>query len=246
MGIRIHKVLGYGFLRCKFEKDPRFNDHVFNYKHPEYIEGDIRPRLIKYLEEKVKSPDEGRDNFEYKLELSALKRIGMYDNLKDESISLTDVIRCNDMESTGIGPVIFTIPYNKDWHRYDDIIDYVEETQKPVNQEGCLDNVQLITDCEGQPSGIYPYNVGFINRNTGKQIIDTAGNRWFLTRTLREQGVKELKKDNKWGFKTLVEWQRHVVPKLPYFIDFFCDCFNIFKDPKTKYRLRPMIFTYWS
>lgn len=30
MGIRIHKVLGYGFKYCRIDEDPRFTDYFWS------------------------------------------------------------------------------------------------------------------------------------------------------------------------------------------------------------------------
>ncbi len=37
----------------------------------------------------------------------------------------------------------------------------------------------------------------------------------------------------------------HIVPEVPLFIRAFCECFEIFKNPKTLLRLRPMLHVYW-
>lgn len=247
MGIRVHKVMGYGLLRCKFENDPRFNSHVFDYNNKVW-NGDLRPKLVAYINKRLKKPskDEYADT-DRKIEKAAILRKGLYENLPDKDIEFHDVVCFNHYDTEGdgyIGPVVLTIPYQTDWYRYDNSIDYHEETH---TTEGQLDRVQLIRDCEGQSSGIYPWCSSYVHRDTGKRWIGgSTVDRWSLTKMFRENREAKFKPDNKMGIDSFIEWQRYIVPKLPPFIELFCDCFKIFKNPKTKYRLRPMIFTYWS
>jgi len=248
MGIRVHKTIGYGFLKSRFGNDPRFNSHVFN---EERLDGDLRPKLLEYIDEKLKTAIPNDDTeFDLKIEKTALECKGLWENNTKIPIRLHDVIKYNYYNTEGdnpIGPILFTIPYQKDWYRYDDAIDYQEEPQKYVTSDGCVDHAELITDCEGQPAGIYPYCSSYCHRNTGERWVDISTfGRWTLTRLFKEDPNIKFKIDNKYGIKNFVEWQRHIVPKLPSFISLFCDCFEIFRNPLTKYRLRPMIFTYWS
>jgi hypothetical protein len=250
MGIRVHKIMGYGFLRSKLDKDPRFKENVFSPKEGSILNGDLRQPLIDFIEKNsYKTTDvigEKYDekNGDYRCELAALKMVGLYSDLKDTPINIYDVVHYNYYDTEKdipIGPVVFTIPYNEDWRRYDNTMDWVEETQK----FGQLDHVNRIVDSYNQSRAIYPYE-SYINRNTGERIRCSSLERHLITERLKQGEVIKLKDNNEFGLKTLVEWQRYIVPKLPPFIEIFCDCFNIFKNPLTKYRLRPMIYTYWS
>ena len=111
---------------------------------------------------------------------------------------------------------------------------------------GPEDKCSFIGDCEGQPASIYPYR-NYVHRANGAldRRLFTAS-RWELTRVLRQAGQTKLKPGNEFGVKTLVEWQRHIVPEVPLFIRAFCECFNIFREERIIQRLRPMLYTYWS
>jgi hypothetical protein len=253
MGIRIHKVLGYGFRRTHLRRDPRFNSHALPSldaaAHDARLDGDLRPKLIAFIEEKAQTAP-GDQKWEYRLELNALKGEDRENKAeKLESISFYDVVVNSPFTGEArppIGPLLFTIPY-QNWKRYDDIIDYYEDTQQRVRQDGgAEDKCVLLTDCEGQPTGIYPY-VSYVHRTKGplgKNVFTAA--RWELTRVFRKLGQTQLKSGNPFLVDNPVQWQRHIVPEVPLFIRAFCECFEIFKDPKTVQRLRPMLYTYWS
>lgn len=250
MGRRIHKVLGYGFRKVRFDKDPRLSPHALHTldraAHEErFGRGkDLRPQLVAFLEKKAPELTEG-EQWEHRFEVESLR---VKKGQNPGPLNYNDVVIYNPQDTAGklpIGPLLFTVPYAK-WSHNDDAIDYYEETQRTVRADGGVpDRCAIITDCEGQPCGIYPYDSCYVHRANGKlpRPLFTAA-RWSLTRALRSQGSK-LKPGNEFGVKTLVDWQRHIVPEAPLFIRAFCECFEIFKAPKTIWRLRPMLYTYW-
>ena len=238
MGIRVHKVLGYGFRRVNFNGDPRFNDHAlsnWNLARHELLMGDkVKERLSNYFMSKGL---EQEAPWEFQMEVEQLKEL--------KTLDATDVMRYNPMligAKPAIGPLVFTIPYMK-WSRYNDTIDYYESTQDTLDAR---DRVRIITDCEGAPAGIYPFDAGYVHRRTGERKLTGTTARWMLLKTLRGLSTQALKPDNEFGVQTLIEFQRHLVPEVPTFIRAFCDCFQIFKQPHTVNYLRPMLFTYWS
>lgn len=238
MGNRIHKVIGCGFRYSKLDKDPRFTDGIFD------LEGDLRPKLIEYLD-KLKSED-SVEKFDYSMLEQQLKGTGWFKDDTSKPISMYDVLKYSSYGSEQMAtPIIITNPMEKDWYRYDDIIDYYEA---PTKDGGPIDHVKLIVDDANQSSGIYPYCARYVNRNAGKvcEKIHTSI-RWTTTNACLEAGIKvPFKAENPMGIDgSLIQWQRHIVPQLPPFISIFCDAFNVFKNPMTKYRLRPMILTYW-
>ena len=244
-------MLGYGFRRAKLDRDPRFNPHAIRSLDQAAHEGkfgngkELRPQMVAFLEEKgqggaARSPvgvpagnslaprSEGR-----KGQTSYLRRRGHL-----------QPVHCGGQAAHR--SLLFTIPY-QNWFRYDDIIDYHEDSQSRVREDGGPeDKCSFIGDCEGQPASIYPYR-NYVHRANGAldRRLFTAS-RWELTRVLRQAGQTKLKPGNEFGVKTLVEWQRHIVPEVPLFIRAFCECFNIFREERIIQRLRPMLYTYWS
>lgn len=262
MGIRINKVLGYGFKHCKFDKDPRFNEWVFNDqdiwnedKRTEFIYF-LKEKQSKFLKEK-QSKLSSDDFFDIAWDLAWLEKKECFaDGDTLERLLLYDFIKYNyyDMEKENpIGPIIFTMPNYKSWNRYDDIIDYIE---CGIDNRGAVDSVKFYLDDAGQSTGIYPHT-SFVNRNTGKRVKFTPSDRRILTGILLElkkannphlihkNSPKEKSEFEKAGVENLIQWQRWVVPEVPSLIVNFCEFMDIFKNPLTVYRLRPMIYTFW-
>lgn len=176
MGIRIHKVLGYGLTDFKgFDKDPRINpkfdytsaDDKYNatafkeYFTQRYLE-------LKDIREKTKNPYAR----EYGLEWNCYFRNETYDKNIADGYPQRDHIDaakngfyfydsvCYDSfceESDDPYPICFTTPIYSDWYRYDDIIDYYENSNE--------DGVKLLN----RP--IYPHD-GFEYIKDGSRAKD--------------------------------------------------------------------------
>lgn len=261
MGNRINKKLGYGFKYCKFSKDPRFNDWVFNNSDKFYnyaLKNDFI-EFLKQKKEKYAQENNGDYDFDLNLTLAWLEGVGWFIDQTDEEkhkincLTAADFILFNHYDldkKNSIGTVIFTDLTSKDWSRYDDIIDYIEAN-------GCESKVKLITDEVGQSCGIYPY-MSYANRKTGKDNKFYPVERWTLTsaflktRTVNNPSLKHINSPEEYtsfeeaGVTNLIEWQRDIVPKPPGIIKYFCEFMNVFKNPLTVYRLKPMVYTYWS
>ena len=246
MGTRIHKVLGYGFPRVKTKNDPRFNPEFFDKLWEE--DGDLKSKLIEWCEKK--NVREG-DDFDAKIFHNWLMGTGWYKgDGAPKKLYASDFCHTSGYFSEGkYAPIIFgSYKENKDWYRYDNLIDYYEASGG-VN---LADKVELITDQCGDVCGIYP-NLSYINRNTGKSCKMQFA-KWHMTETLQKIG-KHIDKDvafkaesemcKEFGIKNLNEWRRWIVPAIPSSIRAFCEVMEVFKNPMTVYRLKPMIYTYW-
>jgi hypothetical protein len=241
MGTRIHKVIGWGFKYTKLAKDPRFNESLFDGNRA------VLDEMVELNNTKLNSKDirvrMDANSFDMRV-----KARGMYCNEKPiHHLDVCEFVNYNgylDYEKDN-GTLLITDPTNKKWSRYDDIIDYYESN-------GTEDNVKYILDGAGQPAQLYPY-CSFVDRNTGKRpkmkkgVSISQSDRWSLTEAYFEWTKDERKKWN-WkvfGVKNILEWQRNIVPEPPYNIRLFCETIKAFKNKKTVYRLKPMIFTYW-
>lgn len=241
MGTRIHKVLGWGFKHTKLAKDQRFNESLFNCN-------------LAVLDEMVELNNTRLNSKDLRVKMDAqsfdmwVNAKGMYSDGKPiHHLDVYDFVKYNGYldHRTDKGTVVFTDPMQKNWQRYDDILDYYESN-------GTEDTVKYILDQAGQPTQVYPYRA-FVDRNTGKapktseKYAITQSDRWSITEAYFETETKERKKW-KWtvfGVNNIVEWQRNIVPLPPYNIRLFCETIKAFKNKKTVYRLKPMIFTYW-
>jgi hypothetical protein len=247
MGIRIKVILGWGFRRCRYQQDPRFNPEIFGDCDKDYL-----PAMFE-LNEKLRStlPDWRQKDFELwtkgKLygDGKPIKELTSGDFLSYCTYNTDE----NEEGKISTGPIVFTSPEHKDWYRYDDVIDYY--TFPPMT-----DSVKMIVDEVGQPAQVYPY-CAFVNRKTGSRPLESKAidqtTRWLVTKTYFES-PEESRRDWKWeekseyvgGAKSIIEWQRDIVPEPPYIIRLFCEAANVFKNPLTVYRLKPMVVSYWD
>lgn len=223
MGIRIHKVLGYGLPKCKYGKDPRVkNKDLFS---GEGIR-DVMSTFLKFL--KIKEVD-AVDSFNIKL------TIGRLSDLK-KTYDMYNCIHYNyyNLESKSPnGPMVISLPHNENHRRYDDDIDYCE----------CIDQADSVKII---PHGIYPYSGTYIDSRTGQRltITDLDVGYWRVNE-ITSQNFEGCK-DKSWNFKTYKEFKKYTTPMIPPEIELFCECFDFFVDPLTVYQLKPMIYTYWS
>lgn len=226
MGIRIHKVLGYGLKHCKFNKDPRFNEWVFSNNEPE----NIKETIIKEYQQRKVDPTNICD-FDDAYDLQYLTNTGWFKDEKPvKSLDVYDFIKYNQFAAEkGRGSIIFTSPMNKDWYRYDDIIDYYDLDE----QKG---SVRLIKD------GVYPMNASYIDRRTGERVKGYHGS---LEMYKNHHNYIDDDIKTKYNVKSYNEFCVNIVPVIPSLIVNFCNIFKVFKNPMMVYRLKPMILTYW-
>ncbi len=229
MGTRIHKTLGWGFKYYRVGLDPRFNPEFFKDRNDDYL-----PQMLELASQDAASEDFatrwGGNDFLREIKEKKVKSIDSY-----------DVFKVNGYASNGdISSCIFTDPLRRDWSRYDDIIDYYDSDSVPE------DNVKFILDSSNQPAHIYPYCC-FVNRHTGKHVSNIQSERWWVTELYFKRGgefdwsgISET-----WGVSNIIQWQRDIVPDVPYNIKLFFRVAKPFKNPLTMYRLKPMIYTYW-
>lgn len=241
MGTCIHKVLGWGFKHTKLAKDPRFNESLFDSN-------------LAVLDEMVELNNTRLNSKDLRIKMDAqsfdcwVNAKGLYGDGKPiHHLDVCDFVNYNGYldYTEDRGTIVITDPAHKKWQRYDDTLDYYESN-------GTDDTVKYILDQAGQPAQVYPY-CAFVDRNTGKapktskKYAITQSDRWSFTEAYFKTDTKERKKWkwNVFGVKNIVGWQRDIVPLPPYNIRLFCETIKAFKNKKTVYRLKPMIFTYW-
>jgi hypothetical protein len=229
MGNRIHKVLGYGFKYCKYEKDPRFKKEFWDEDF--YYNTDIKPILLDY----VKNHPDWETDFDLISVGAWLEGKGWYEDVEiPKKLYVSDFIHYSDYntEGKGIGPVVFSpTPQEKDWCLYDDMINYYDHQ---CRFKGPKDEFFYIKDEKGNFSGIYPY-LNFVNRKTKEKSKIYPAERWLYSRFNSPEH----------GFDSFISWQRDIVPKIHPTINVFCNALNIFENPLTYLRLKPCLHTYW-
>lgn len=222
MGIRIHKMLGYGFSDIKHKKyaitDDRFKKNALINMY-EYPKEWCSKNYIKWLKSK-KFKD-----FDNRLEIKEVEEL--------EDFNLGECLIYQG--EYGLPEVFLVIPpeYKKMWYRYDDIIDYYDAS---ISKKCTNWYKKLIY-------GIYPYIVGHIDTRNGKEVKD---GRTYIA----AKGTKNLKHIEAWakscGFKSSIECDKYLRCEVPKSIQLLCQFCDLFKNRKTAWQLEPMIYTYWS
>lgn len=230
MGIRIHKVLGYGLFDLKTKKDKivdnRINPNGFLSRMWEdscdkwSIQG-----FIKFLENKMLNQKDV-DRFHTAMLLDSLR--------ESEKNDFYDCFVHNP--EYGKKNILCIIPFSyiKSWYRNDDIIDYCESSLK---KEPTQNSAKLLEN------GIYPYNGIYQDIKTGEIIED-----WHVLKRgmsgLKDKHKNEIAKQMK--IDTWEECLERIRPIVPLEIKLLCEYCEIFNDDKTTMTLLPMLYTYWS
>jgi hypothetical protein len=226
MGIRVHKALGYGLTDVAFDKenyeiiDGRFNPNAIK------RENIVADRFIAFLKTKL---TEDIEDFDTKILITTL----------ENKMPLSLVWSSFVMQTTFGGASIFLITpveYIDEWHRYDEMIDWVEESQ----------NYQQTNRYQLIDRPLYPYDV-FMHADTG-EIFPHGCQMTSVVNQLLKSG--ELNSCTEFlkakGFGSITEFKNTVVPKVPMSVRYMAEWLGIFKDPKTVLNLRPMVTVYWS
>lgn len=242
MGIRVTKVMGYGLTDVKTRKY-KIADGRINTKSPLLDwDSDVKPSdYIDWLEKQ--NPNE-EDFGHFNIDRWYIKET------REEGYNWHD--KTGVFEPAGLvhhgteymeKNVLLIRPlFCKDWRRYDDPIDYVEETFR-ADGEGQANWYREI------PGGIFPYSGIFMNAKTG----DTLKSGIDLWRYLTWDSFKKLlteeqldKVCQEFGFTDAADARLNCVPAVPECVKDLAEWGKLFKDPDTWKQLRPMIYTYWS
>lgn len=137
----------------------------------------------------------------------------------------------------GLGNVFAVKPYGyPDWHRRDDAIDYLEETEN----HGQRNFVSLFN----RP--LYPWDI-YMDGKTGAPYCHGSEMHSmvnFLLQKNQEDQVSSYLVER--GFSSLQEFKDTVVPFVPYDVRYMCEWAGIFQDPTTIFSLRPMLYVFWA
>lgn len=236
MGIRIHRILGFGLTDVKSKgtriADPRFDMESAALRH-EYEDQFSRKNFIKFLKSEQKQLSEHNRLF---LNL-ALDQIG-----KNKRF---DPLRClvHDGEYGLRRVFVSVIPSSFDSHyRYDDMLDYYMDERK----SGPCNHVKLLH------GNIYPY-CAYIDSRTGEQVPDELA--FPFIRLVNDVDKKDRRYSDAAGemcdlFRKRLDENfdpfHHLAPEKP--IDLICllKFCKVFVEDATIWSLRPMVYTYWG
>jgi hypothetical protein len=132
-----------------------------------------------------------------------------------------------------------------DWDRYDDPIDYVEETW--VQGRGITGDFRHV-----EPIGLhtlYPFEA-FMDADTGEKLGDKV---YYWVRAVNDNRVQDLSVEERdtlaqhfAGFETHDEALRRVVPVVPTEVRAITEYLGVFTSGDVWRQLRPVLYVYWS
>lgn len=261
MGIRIHKVIGYGFTDVQCNEDDDINDDRFNldgrwrkYDSVGIDDEEMLADFKNFLNNKLeKFEKEGKCSEEVCTRLDTI----MLKDMEEEAKCPYDMYKIFASHvhayEYGISSVFCVTSWsNEDWKRFDNIIDYTEETY--LTKKGQENKVDLLEH------GIYPYNYQYFNKKTLKAlekkdndclfpIFRALSAKKYTKKTKHTEQTKILENFapflEKIGTTPETFWE-DIIPEVPSTIQKYCEFMEIFKDPKTKLTMRPMRYIYWS
>lgn len=243
MGIRIHKVLGYGLTDVKYDKknwefaDERINPNSFLLDPYEYKDrtGKDAPKTADYLNW-IK--DNTSDSHGWSLD----------SYLKTDKVDITDRKYVLDgclhyQPEYGEDNVLVIRPVScPDWERYDNIIDYVESTYlHDPTEEPCINKVQEID------SGIYPWIGSYMDKRSGARLNDYVMD-WIRAKNggyMSDNPAGMDRLAQLVGFKDSVEAEWFVAPTIPTPIIDLCKFADLFTDDSVFLQMKPILYTYW-
>ena len=233
MGVRVHKIMGYGLTDVKTREyriaDGRINRNSKLFNGYDLEIGDY----ISYLESKF-----DKSNFDtYSLDLSILSSKDTKEN--NRKYSMREGLFWNG--EYGMKNVLVLKPICcDDWYRYDDSIDYVEETYKWSSDKDAQSNHVRVLKY-----GLYPWSGTFMNAKEGERVREGIDFIHAKRPNLRPfYNVDELAQ--KLGFENEADADLNLVPLVPYEIRSLAEYGNLFTNDEVWRQLRPMIYTYWS
>jgi hypothetical protein len=252
MGVRIHKVLGYGLIDVKPDKydilgDSRFNpDGYFGIDQELANEEDFtQEKYIEYLQkqkaifeeqcEKNENPENLSCKYEATMDLAIDSHF--FQRLKLQG-KTWDISKCFAYQSEYGMPNVMCVVgscFCESHNRYADDIDYYEERiKKPesINYYNVL------------PQGIYPYEGLYFNKNTGEELHCDIAGYFYLKEVERFERAEIIAKS--FGFDNGKHLEESVKPVIPDPIKAICKFAKIFKDDKTILDLIPILYVYWA
>lgn len=244
MGIRIHKVLGYGLtdIKTKITKRRTFiNDDRFNplgWFLSDYEERDD----IWSFDGFMYYWKNHRQETKY-LDYDIVFNLFYQEQIK-EGKALPDIYNCVVYDNEyGLKNLLLIIPPSSvnEWYRYDNIIDYHEE----IETNSSLSNRYIHI-----PWGIFPWYGCFTNLQGQRytKINSSLASEFIRTKINKRKGyTKQLEFYAKQlGFSSAKEAAKNIIPLIPEEVIVFCKYLNLFNDIDTIYQLRPMLYIYWS
>ena len=237
MGIRIHKMIGYGLTdviadtgNWDLRNDSRFNPNGYMFAGEN---GFTRDGFVEYLNRRIGE----LDNVDYdQFDLRLLQR-----QIEPMTAELYNSV-VYDMEFGNPEVILFIPPTSvKDWTRYDNIIDYYD----PANHSGDGGIIESVIRID---RSLWPWE-SYVNIKTMPPTRLT-GMQYHAYNTIRNLGFERLKSPEdilkSVGVDTKEELDKFIVPIIPIELVELIKYLKIFKNEDDIYQLRPMIYGSWG
>jgi hypothetical protein len=235
MGIRVHKLLGYGLTDVKTDEttghritDARINSNssALNWEAPSISE------YREWLEARSKTGD-----IETDVELSMLLR----PEPNERGLDLEDAVTHNG--EFGLPNVlVISPPTFRSWSRFDDMIDWIEESYLRNPTEPQTNRVEALRH------GIYPF-IGYMDSRTGEKVDDVIFNWIRATNPEARRPFNGPELDilaQAAGFEDNGDAWANVAPIVPNDVKNIAQFLMLFTDDSVLLQLRPVLYTYWS
>jgi hypothetical protein len=256
MGVRFHKVLGYGITGLSVDEsgmhtnDPRINleSPIFDGENDDYTDEAYRDHLQEITADLTVDSDPYDPRFELSFE-----KFAMEDLIKKQKGASWEAYRGVVYSGEyGDAATLLVIPPGmaNEWSRYGDALDHAEAQ---INGDDGMPSVRFID------TPLYPF-YGWMDARTGDSLSKDDKTKREVTETLLQaidspRLVDDEKKRLKallakhlelWGFTDLNDYKATIVPAIPAGVKDLCGWLNIFTDEDGWKALRPMLYTYWG
>lgn len=259
MGVRFHKILGYGVTGLSINPknmmetdDPRINlgSSVFSGEYDDYTDKAYLKRLENLTHNAIENQDVNDPNFEL-----AFEKFEVQELVKNQKSSTSwEIFRGVTYEGEyGDASTLIVVPpgMSSVWSRYGDAIDHAESYLN-----GNDSNMPVIRSI-GTP--LYPF-YGWMNSKTGESVTLEEDSKRRTTETLLEAlDSKKLAEPDvpsvhkillahleQSGFESVEDYKATIVPIIPAGVRDVCRWLDIFTDDDGWKNLRPMLYTYWG
>lgn len=240
MGIRVHKMIGYGLTDLKYDEDKllltdeRINPEGYlgSNHNPKWEDLDyhIKP-YTKYLESLL--PED--ENYDVKLELGWLQNTEY-----TKELPLYDYI--NSQLEYGLPNVLCVQPVICDkWVQYDLSVDFHEEIRLHEQQN------RVVT----YNSGFYPYDL-YVDKRDQRLLNPAICNMFnMISRRMAFEADAEVIKSaerlaESLGFESIGYAMENIVPQVPDGVKRICRYAELFTSEEVLNTLKPMLYVYWA
>lgn len=235
MGIRVHKVLGYGLtdVRTDDSTGHRITDERIN-PDSSALSYDAPPisEYREWLEDRSKAGD-----IETDIELSMLRD----PEPNERRLDLDDaVIHQGEFGLPNV--LVVSPPTFRQWSRFDDTMDWIEESYLRNPTEPQANRVETLRH------GIYPF-IGYMDSRTGEKLDDVIFS-WI--RATNPEASRPFDGDEldrlaqAAGFDDNGDAWANVAPIVPNDVKNIAQFLMLFTDDSALLQLRPVLYTCWS